>query len=169
MSQLVAKKGSTSPAIITLVLALALVSILAISLVITGGSYVEPSAGLPDSGPLVVWGTPILRLITDVAAIATIGWLLAASVLDPAGKGGVVSAVGRRDLMRAGIAACVWAVLAVVQMLFTLANILGLTLREALNPAVITTYANEIPATRALMAVTLLAIVIGLGLSLIHI
>jgi len=163
MSQLVAKKGSTSPAIITLVLALALVSILAISLVITGGSYVEPAAGLPDSGPLVVWGTPILRLITDVAAIATIGWLLAASVLDPAGKGGVVSAVGRRDLMRAGIAACVWAVLAVVQMLFTLANILGLTLREALNPAVITTYANEIPATRALMAVTLLAIVIGLG------
>lgn len=163
MSQLVAKKGSTSPAIITLVLALALVSILAISLVITGGSYVEPAAGLPDSGPLVVWGTPILRLITDLAAIATIGWLLAASVLDPAGKGGVVSAVGRRDLMRAGIAACVWAVLAVVQMLFTLANILGLTLLEALNPEVIATYANEIPATRALMAATLLAIVIGLG------
>ncbi len=163
MSQLVAKKGSTSPAIITLVLALALVSILAISLVITGGSYVEPAAGLPDSGPLVVWGTPILRLITDLAAIATIGWLLAASVLDPAGKGGVVSAVGRRDLMRAGIAACVWAVLAVVQMLFALANILGLTLLEALNPEVIATYANEIPATRALMAATLLAIVIGLG------
>jgi len=163
MSQSVAKKGTTPTGIITLALALAMVSILAISLIITGGSYVAPAAGLPDSGPLVVWGTPILRLITDLAAIATIGWLLAASVLDPAGKGGVVSAVGRRDLMRAGIAACVWAVLAVVQMLFALANILGLTLLEALNPEVIATYANEIPATRALMAVTLLAIVIGLG------
>ena len=127
MSGLTVKKDSAPIAIITLALALAMVSILVLSLMITGGSYLAPAPGLPDSGPLVVWGTPILRLITDLAAIATIGWLLASSVLDPAGKGGVVSAAGRRDLMRAGIAACVWAILAVVQMLFALANILGLT------------------------------------------
>ena len=163
MSQSAVNKGLAPTTILAFTLALALVIILVISLVITGGSYAPPAAGLPDSGPLVVWGTPILRLITDLAAIATIGWLLAASVLDPAGKGGVVSVVGRRDLMRAGIAACVWAVFALVQMLFALANILGLTLLEALNPQVISTYATEIPATRALMAVTLLAIVIGLG------
>jgi len=163
MSQLTGKKASTPIATISVAIALAMVSILVISLFVTGGSYLAPAPGLPDSGPLVVWGTPILRLITDLAAIATIGWLLASSVLDPAGKGGVVSAVGRRDLMRAGIAACVWAILAVVQMLFALANILGLTLVEALNPAVIATYANEIPATRALMATTLLALVIAIG------
>ncbi|MDO8731478.1 MAG: cytochrome c oxidase assembly protein [Actinomycetota bacterium] len=141
----------------------ALVSVLAVGLVIAGGSYQAPALGLPDPGPVVVWGAPLLRLLTDLAALSTIGWLLAASVLDPAGKKGVVSHAGRLDLVRAGISACVWAVLALVQMVFTLANILGLSLIETLNPQVIATYANEVPTTRALIAVSALALVVAVG------
>ncbi|MDP2013301.1 MAG: cytochrome c oxidase assembly protein [Actinomycetota bacterium] len=146
-----------------LALVLALVSVVAVGLVIAGGSYEVPALGLPDPGPVVVWGSPILRLLTDLAALATIGWLLAAAVLDPAGKNGVVSPAGRTDLVRAGIAACAWAVLALAQMVFTLANVLGLTLSEALNPQLIATYANEVPATRALIVVGVLAIVVAIG------
>ena len=142
---------------------IALVSVLAVGLVVAGGAYEAPALGLPDPGPAVVWGSPILRLLTDVAALVTIGWLLSASVLDPAGKNGVVSPAGRRDLVRAGLAACAWAVLALVQMVFSLANVLGLTLIEALNPQVIATYANEVPATRALIAVAALALVVAVG------
>lgn len=141
----------------------ALVSVLAVGLVIAGGGYEAPALGLPDPGPIVVWGSPMFRLLTDVAALVTIGWLLSASVLDPAGKNGVVSPAGRQDLVRAGLAACAWAVLALVQMVFALANVLGLTLVEALNPQVIATYANEVPATRALMAVAALALVVAVG------
>lgn len=141
----------------------AMVSVLAVSLVLAGGAYEAPAPGLPDPGPAIVWGTSLLRLLTDLAAIGTIGWLLSACVLDPAGKGGVVSPPGRRDLIRAGIAAGAWAVLALAQMLVTLANILGLSLVETLNPQVIATYANEVPTTRALIAVTVLAIVIAVG------
>ena len=140
-----------------------LVSVLAVGLVVAGGAYQAPAAGLPDPGPLVVWGSPILRLLTDLAALATIGWLLAACVLDPAGKNGVVSPAGRKDLMRAALAAGFWAVLALVQMVFALANVLGLTLIETLNPQVIATYANEVPATRALIAVAVLALVVLIG------
>ncbi len=141
----------------------ALVSVLAVGLVVAGGAYQAPAPGIPDPGPVVVWGSPILRLLTDLAALASIGWLLAASVLDPAGKNGVVSPAGRKDLVRAGIAACLWGTLALVQMVFALANILGLSLVETLNPQVIATYANEVPATRALIAVAALAVVVAVG------
>ncbi|MFA7322736.1 MAG: cytochrome c oxidase assembly protein [Candidatus Nanopelagicales bacterium] len=150
-------------ALIGLGLVAALISVLSVALVISGGGYEPPASGLPDPGPLVVWGTPILRLLTDLAALATIGWLLAASVLDPAGKKGVVSPAGRQDLVRAGTAACIWAVLALVQMVFALADVLGLTLGQVLNPQLIATYANDIPATRALLAIALIAVVVAAG------
>ena len=163
MTKPTVKTPSTPLGLVTLALVVAMISVLMVSLVITGGSYTATAPGLPDPGALVVWGTPILRLLTDLAAIATIGWLLAASVLDPAGKGGVVSPAGRRDLMRAAIAAFLWAFLAITQMIFALANILGLPLSQTLNPQVIGTFANEVPVTRALVAVAVLALVIGIG------
>ena len=139
------------------------VSALGVSLVVAGGGYEPPSVGLPDPGPLVVWGVPILRLLTDIAALATIGWLLAASILDPTGKDGVISRVGRVDALRASIAALIWSVLALVQMFFVLANVLGITLSQAFDPAVFATYASDIPATRALMVMALLAFVVAFG------
>lgn len=139
------------------------VSALSVALVVAGGAYEPPPPGITDAGPIVVWGTAILRLLTNLAAIATIGWLLAAAFIDPAGKGGIVSKEGRADLKRAAIAAGFWAVLAWNQMLFTLADVLGVPLATALDPAVFTTYVNEIPITRALLAMTVLALVVCLA------
>lgn len=117
----------------------------------------------PHPGPLVAWGTPALRLLTDLAAIATIGWLLAASVLDPSGKDGIVSRVGRRDLIRACFAGGTWAALAMTQMVFTLASILGIDLPTAASPMVVSTYALEVPQTRALVAMAVLAMLVAVG------
>jgi cytochrome c oxidase assembly factor CtaG/putative copper export protein len=135
-------------------------SALAVALVVAGGAYEPPPPGITDAGATVVWGTAILRLLTNLAAIGTVGWLLAAAFLDPAGKGGIVSREGRADLKRAAIAAGVWALLAWAQMIFTLADVLGVPLATALDPAVFTTYINEIPITRALLAMTVLAFVV---------
>lgn len=142
--------------------ALAVVSA-AVGLVLAGGAYEAALPGLPDVGAVVGWGGPVVRVLTDLAAVATIGWLLAATLLDPSGRDGVVSRPGRRDLVRASITAAVWAVLALVQMVLELANVLGLTLAEAADPSVITTYVNEIPATRALLVMAILATVITIG------
>ncbi len=136
---------------------------LAFGMVLAGGSYQPALPGLPDSGVLVGWGTPILRTLTDIAGLVTIGWLLAATVLDPSGKDGVVSRVGRADLTRATWFAALWAVLALVQMLFQLAYVLGETLSEASTPGSISTFANEIPTTRALFVMAILAIVVAVG------
>ena len=135
----------------------------AFGLVVAGGQYQPALPGLPDSGTLVGWGTPILRTLTDIAAVVTIGFLLAATVLDPSGKDGVVSKPGRADLVRATILASVWAVLALVQMLFELATVLGEPLSQAASPAVVSAFANEVPTTRALFVMALLAIVVAIG------
>ncbi|MDA3022719.1 MAG: cytochrome c oxidase assembly protein [Actinomycetota bacterium] len=170
MSRTTAERSTTRPPMgfggITLLatsLVVLAVSALGVSLMVSGGAYEPPSVGLPDPGPLVVWGAPILRLLTDIAALTTIGWLLAASILDPAGKDGVLSRVGRVDALRASIAALIWSALALVQMFFVLANILGITLSQAFNPAIFATYASDIPATRALMVMALLAFVVAFG------
>ena len=132
-----------------------------IALDVTGGAYQAPAPGLPDPGPLIGWGLPVLRFLTDLAGVLTVGWLLAAAFLDPQGKDGVVSPTGRADLMRAVVAASAWAVLALAQMFFTLGQILGVSLDRALSPDVAATYAWDIPMTRTLAMVALLAALIA--------
>lgn len=151
------------PAVLASAILAAALAAMAVALVVAGGGYLAPPPGIPDPGSVVVWGTPTLRLLTDAAGIATIGWLLAASVLDPAGKGGIVSRAGRADLLRASISAVVWAVLAMAQMVFTLADVLGVQLDQAASPDVVSTYALEVPLTRALVVIALLAVVISVG------
>jgi cytochrome c oxidase assembly factor CtaG/putative copper export protein len=134
----------------------------AVGLVLAGGVY-EALPGLADPGPLVTWGTPVTRVLTDIAAIATVGLLLSATALAPSGKDGVLSQVGRRDAVRAARVAIIWAVLAAAQLFFQLALILGVPLSDALDPAVVSTYANELDITRALLFMALLAVVVTVG------
>ena len=45
-----------------------------------GGAFAAPVAGLPDVGPLVRWGIPIVRAVHDLAAASTVGLLVVAAV-----------------------------------------------------------------------------------------
>jgi len=156
----------TSKARISLVGALLVflaVSTTALGLVISGGAYAPAPVGISDPGPLVVWGSVLLRVLTDIAAVTTIGFLIAAAFLDPSGKDGVLSHAGRKDVVRASKSAVVWMFLALAQTIFLLANVLSLSLTQTLDPTVIGTYVNEVPATRALVAAAIVALVIALG------
>lgn len=145
-----------APALIVLA-----VAAMAVGLMIGGGTYEAPPVGLPDVGGLIGWGTPVLRTLTDIAAVVTIGFLLAAVVLDPSGKDGTVSRAGRSDLIRAAVAALVWALLALAQSVFVVGNVLGLQFSEAISPEVLTTYAFDLPTTRALFGMAILALVVS--------
>ena len=123
----------------------------AVGLVIAGGAYSPAPVGLPDAGPLVGWLLPVLRVLTDAAAILVIGFLLSAVVLCPQGPEGLVTRPGRRDLVTAAWAAVAWSTLALMQALVEVASVLGLPLQQALTPGVLSTYAFDIPLTRALL------------------
>ncbi|MFB0943548.1 MAG: hypothetical protein QMB23_00080, partial [Candidatus Nanopelagicales bacterium] len=106
----------------------------AIGLIVAGGSYQVAPVGITDTGPLIAWGVGILRVLTDVAGILTIGFLVSAAFLDPSGKDGVLSSAGRKDVIRGSWAAAMWAILSIIQASFLLAYVLGISLTEALTP-----------------------------------
>ena len=134
-----------------------------VGLYIAGGAYTPSPAGLPDPGPLVGWGLPIVRTATNVAAVLTIGWLVSAAFLQPSGKDGVVTRIGKSHITWAGRAAWAWAALALAQAVLLLASVLGSSLADATNPQIISTYIGELPSTRALLVMSLLAAVIAIG------
>lgn len=143
-------------------IAIGVVAVLA-ALTWSGGAYTPPAPGLPDPGPLVGWGLPVLRLLTDLLAALTIGWLVCAAFLDPSGRDGVLSQTGRADVLRAVVTAAAWAVAAALQLFFTVANVLGIPLDRAFTPEIATTYAMEIPAGRALAWMCVAAAVVAVG------
>lgn len=134
-----------------------------VGLALSGGSYQPAPEGLPDSGPVVGWGLPILAGLTFVAAFATIGWLLFATFLDAKAKAKIVSVGGRKALVRASGSALVWAILLLISAWFTLAQILGIDLAATLDPGVISTYWWDAVVVRALVIGALLAVVVSVG------
>ena len=154
----------TAPRLVSVALGLLAVAVsaAAVGLVVAGGTY-ETLPGLADPGPLVTWGASVTRVLTDIAAIATVGLLLSATALAPSGKNGVLSRVGRTDSIRAAWAAGIWAVLAGAQLFFVLALVLGVPLGDALRPEIVSTYANDLDTTRALLVMAILAVVVTVG------
>ena len=154
--------GPRLRSVTALVLALGMVAML-VALSWAGGAYQPPAAGLPDPGPLVGWGLPILRLLTVLLGALTAGWLICAAFLAPSGKDGVLSSTGRADVLRAVVTAAAWAVAAMLQLFFTVAYVLGIGLDRAFSPSIAATYAMEIPASRALAWVCVAAAIVAVG------
>jgi len=117
--------------------------------------------GIPGPGTLVTDGSPVWRMVTTLVGITTLSALLGAIVLSPATRKGVVSPLGRRFLIIAVGAGIAWAFVSVVQAAWLFADVLGVPLAEALRPAVVTTYAAEVPQVRALLMMTAIAIAIA--------
>ncbi len=136
---------------------------LAVGLIVGGGTAEPVSAEIAGPGPLVAWGLPILRLIATAAAVLTVGLLGYASVLGPQGRNGVLSPVGRRDVVRAGWTAAVWSVASLLTALWALAWALGQPLKDTLTPGVISTYAWSVGSVRAFLLVSIIAAVIAVA------
>ncbi len=147
------------------VTAFALMTIAAglVGVVISGASYEPDSVGLPDPGPIVGWGLPIMSGVVFVSAMCTVGWLLLAAFLDPDARNGLVSHRGRQALVRAAIASAVWSIAALTSAAFTLTNILGIPLSSALKPEVVALYAWAIPGVRMLLIAVAFSAVIAVG------
>ncbi len=125
------------------------------------GTYDIAIPGIPGPGALVSDGAPILRALSMIAGIVTLACAVSAMLLSPIARGGVVSPLGRRDLVLTSWAAGFWALLCLVQAAWALADVLGLPLTEALRPEVVATYWSDIPQVRTLIAVALAALFVS--------
>lgn len=130
-----------------LVAAIALVS----GLFIAGGAPEPAAQGLPSPDPLVAWGVPVTRLLTTASALTTVGLL-------------IVSRWTRTRPTIAPFIALLWAMLALIQVFFVLANVLALPLADATSLSIVATFATEIASTRALLAAAVIAFILSFGL-----
>ncbi len=81
--------------------------------------------GLPDPGPLTIYGLPAVMAFGEVAAVMTVGSLLLAAVLVPPQASGVLDVDGYLALRTASVAAAIWAVCAALLVPLTLSDSSG--------------------------------------------
>ncbi len=144
------------PRVVTVVVALALAGTVAmvLALVLGGGAPDSDPSGLTDTGAVTGWALPVLRLMTDVAAVACLGALVAAVFLLPADEDRLREQ-GRRAVSDATLVAGVWAVAALGLAYVTAAGVLGVpasSLAGRLDDAVALREAREIAASAVLAA-----------------
>ncbi|WP_214411501.1 cytochrome c oxidase assembly protein [Sphaerisporangium fuscum] len=123
-----------------------------------GGAWPrEEIPGLPSPGTLTTLGLPVARVAHDICAVATIGLLLSAVFLtgDEASRQKIMRVAGRWSLA--------WAGTAVLTEIFTLSDLLGLPVGEALTSGFLPTFAMEVPQGQAFVVVIMLTLLIALA------
>ncbi|WP_018502904.1 cytochrome c oxidase assembly protein [Parafrankia discariae] len=139
----------------------ALLALLALVAVVATGPAAVALPGLPDPGSLTHWGLPVARVVSEVAAVGTVGWLLAAAVLIPTQKGRL-GAAARRHGRAAAASAAVWAVAALAELVFTASDITARPPGEVLDPTALRSFVSAAPQGRALLVVAGAALVVAL-------
>lgn len=112
--------------------------------------------GIPDPGLGTAWALPVVRTLSDLAGILTIGLLLLGAFLVPA-RDGVLAGARLTWTRAARWSAMVWAVCIALQAIFTLSNVLAQPLPQAADPTVLWSFFTQIDLGRALVVQAVLA------------
>ncbi|WP_062430704.1 cytochrome c oxidase assembly protein [Herbidospora daliensis] len=120
-----------------------------------GGRPAALVEGLPSPGLLTEWGLPLVRLLHDVCAVATVGLLLTSVAFT---RDEAIRTAARRQVVWWSSA---WALTALATIALTLSDFLGLPIPEALGAGVFQTFVLYIPQGQAFLLVAMIALVIA--------
>lgn len=153
----------TGPAATAVLLAAAAVLGVGVTLLLLASSgSLSPAAlpGLPTASAAVTWAIPAVKVIADLAAVATVGCLLAAALLAPGHRR--MSVAGHRWTRMSAWPAALWAVSAAASAPVQLADFLGTDL-QAVSGRGLWSFLTTIPQgqAQALVAVLTAAVAIG--------
>lgn len=123
--------------------------VLVVVLLAGGGAPQAPLPGLPDSGRLTGWGLPVSRVLADLAAVATVGFVLAAAFLLPARDDSLVG-LRLRGLRLVTWTAGAWAVAVAAEAVFTVSDFLGGTVAQTLDVTTLQSFLTQTSQGEAL-------------------
>lgn len=135
--------------------------VMVVALVAAGGAPQRAEDGLLGAGLGISWAVPVLRILADLAAVATGGAVLAVALFLPA-KDGKLGSTAIRACQDAALAAGVWAVASIGGLIATATVILGIPLSHLAEHAA---PAGQLPQVRALAAAVVLTAVLAVVLS----
>lgn len=129
-------------------------------------------AALIAAGLLAVTGDDrpgliVVRVLTESAAVVTIGSLLLAAFLVPPQGSGTLAADGYAALRTAGWAALAWTAGAVASVPYTVADALGQPVSVLLEPSVLFRVAGLVEQAKAWMITAVLVALLALGCRLV--
>ncbi|GAA4827124.1 bifunctional copper resistance protein CopD/cytochrome c oxidase assembly protein [Saccharopolyspora rosea] len=119
--------------------------------------------GNADPGLVVQVGTPLLRLVADVAAIACIGGLAFAACVSVPVNTRLVSPEGFAALRSAGWWAIAWCAAACALVVFDAAGTAGQRLSDVVSPAHLLVLVDALEAPKAWLLTAVVALVVAIG------
>ena len=128
--------------------------VVAIVAVLAAGGFSGAFAALPgfsDPGAVVRYGTPVVTVLTELSVALTLGSLVLAAVVLPAG------ASVRRALAVAGAASATWAVLAVLQVVLRYSSISGTAVSDPTFGDQLGLFVSQVSLGRTYLAVVVVA------------
>ncbi|MGZ5410466.1 MAG: hypothetical protein ACXWDJ_10770, partial [Aeromicrobium sp.] len=111
---------------------LAALAVLVIALELGGGAPQSVPEGIPDPGLVTGWGLPAIKLVTDFAAVLTIGFLVAAVFLLPS-SGDWVQGLSVTAARIASRCAAVWAASTVALYFLTVSDVFAVPLGKSFS------------------------------------
>jgi putative copper resistance protein D len=148
-----------------LILAAAAVVVVVIPAGLLGGAFAAPVAGLPDVGPVVRWGLPVVRAIHDLAAASTVGLLVVAATIIPETPHTSRRIRATRYACAAGV---VWVVAGLVGLVFSFSDISGTTLGDPTFGAQLQTFVPQLEFLRVALISTVMALVVTIGAAFVR-
>lgn len=121
--------------------------------VVLGGDGLT-GLGLPDPGLLTRAGLPVIRVLSECAAVVTVGSLLLAAFLVPPQTSGYLDTGGYAAVRMARIAALVWTLTSALMVPLLAADAVGRPVTEVLEPRLLASLVSELsqPGAWALTA-----------------
>ncbi|MBW0088843.1 CopD family protein [Pseudonocardia sp. KRD-188] len=137
--------------------------LIALWLTASAGSAIADILGLPEAGLVVRFGLPAVRVVSDIAAVATVGFLLVAAVLAAPQATGYLDIAGYRSVRVAAGCAWLWAVSAFLMVPLTVAEVLGRPVADVLALGPLTAALPLLPTSTAWLLTGVLATLIAAG------
>lgn len=141
---------------------LAGVAVLALALALNGAAPRSLPAGLPDAGLLVGWLLPVVTFVGRLAAVSTIGLLVAAVFLLP-GASGNVEGLAARAVVVAGRCAWTWSAACMATYVLAAADILGRPLHQ-MSVGTLWSFGADTPLGRLIVVEAVAAGVLAVAL-----
>jgi len=126
-------RASRSGVLPLVLVGLVVAAFVAAGLTALSGARPLEALGLPDPGPLTIYGLPVVRAVTEIAAVLTVGALLLAAFLVPPESNGYLDVTGYRALRSASYSAAAWTVGALLMVPLTVADSLGRPVTDVLG------------------------------------
>ncbi|MFC5065806.1 bifunctional copper resistance protein CopD/cytochrome c oxidase assembly protein [Actinomycetospora atypica] len=138
---------------------IAVAAVVALALTALSGPETYARLGLPDPGAVVTYGLPVLRALTESAAVVTVGFLLLAAVLVPPSGLSWLGADGYRAVRIASWCAAAWAAGALVTTVLAVSDAFGRPVSVVLRGSTLSESLTGLPTARLWLVTAGLALV----------